>query len=153
MELLYSAAADQLAIGEVEMAVALWESLAALDEEDHMSVSVPLAFCYVDLQDYDCLEEVMFDISPKTPEYHLLQLWSEFRRTGGIDRDALRTLRTRHKAWMEEFSADEHPADEAYMADCRSERPSPQTEARELWFATAPLWEHNPDFLQTLKKA
>ena len=44
MELLYSAAADQLAIGEVEMAVALWESLAALDEEDHMSVSVPLAF-------------------------------------------------------------------------------------------------------------
>ena len=153
MELLYSAAADQLAIGEVEMAVALWESLAALDEEDHMSVSVPLAFCYVDLQDYDCLEEVMFDISPKTPEYHLLQLWSEFRRTGGIDRDALRTLRTRHKAWMEEFSADQHPADEAYMADCRSERPSPQTEARELWFATAPLWEHNPDFLQTLKKA
>ena len=153
MELIYASASDHLAVGEVEMAVALWESLVAMDEEDHMSVNVLLALCYVELEDYDCWEEAMFDISTKTPEYHLLTLWAEYRRTGGIDRDALRTLRTRHKEWFAEFVADEHPVDEAYLADSRSERPSARTEARELWFATAAVWERNKEFLVTISKA
>ena len=153
MELLYAAGADQLLVGEVETAVALWETLLAVDEEDHMSVSVPLAFGYVELEDFDCWEEMMFSISSKSPEYHLLTLWAEYRRTGGIDRDALHTLRTRHKVWIEEFLADEHPLDEEYLADSRTERPSPRTEARELYFATAPLWESNNKFLKTIKKA
>jgi hypothetical protein len=55
--------------------------------------------------------------------------------------------------WFEEFIADEHPVDEEYLADSRAERPSPRTEARELFFATAPLWERNANFLKTIKKA
>lgn len=153
MELIYASAADHLSVGEVEMAAALWENLAAMDEEDHMSVNILLAICYIELEDYDCLEEAMFDISPKSPEYHLLNLWAEYRRTGGVDRDALRTLRTRHKEWFAEFVATEHPADEEYLKDSRSERPSPRTEARELWFATSAVWEHNGEFLQTISKA
>ena len=153
MELLYAAGADQFIVGEVETAVALWETLLAVDEEDHMSVSVPLAFGYVELEDFDCLEEMLFSISSKTPEYHLLTLWAEYRRTGGVERDALRTLRSRHKVWFEEFTADEHPVDEEYLADSRAERPSQRTEARELFFATAPLWERNANFLKTIKKA
>ena len=153
MELLYAAGADQFIVSEVETAVALWEILLAVDEEDHMSVSVPLAFGYVELEDFDCLEEMLFSISSKTPEYHLLTLWAEYRRTGGVDRDALRTLRTRHKEWFAEFVATEHPADEEYLKDSRSERPSPRTEARELWFATSAVWEHNVEFLQTISKA
>lgn len=153
MELLYAAGADQLLVGEVETAVALWETLLAVDEEDHLSVSVPLAFGYVELEDFDCWEEMMFSISSKSPEYHLLTLWAEYRRTGGVERDALRTLRSRHKVWFEEFIADEHPVDEEYLADSRAERPSPRTEARELFFATAPLWERNANFLKTIKKA
>lgn len=153
MELLYAAGADQMVVAETETAVALWEMLLEMDDEDHMSVSVPLAFCYVELEDYDCLEEMLFNISSKSPEYHLLSLWAEFRRTGGVDRDALRVLRSRHKVWMEEFFADEHPIDEEYLADSRAERPSPRTEARELFFATASIWERNVKFLQTIKKA
>lgn len=153
MELLYAAGADQLLVGEVETAVALWETLLAVDEEDHLSVSVPLAFGYVELEDFDCWEEMMFSISSKSPEYHLLTLWAEYRRTGGVERDALRTLRSRHKVWFEEFTADEHPVDEEYLADSRAERPSQRTEARELFFATAPLWERNANFLKTIKKA
>ena len=153
MELIYASAADHLSVGEVEMAAALWENLAVMDEEDHMSVNILLAICYIELEDYDCLEEAMFDISPKSPEYHLLNLWAEYRRTGGVDRDALRTLRTRHKEWFAEFVATEHPADEEYLKDSRSERPSPRTEARELWFATSAVWEHNGEFLQTISKA
>lgn len=153
MELIYASAADHLSIGEVEMAAALWENLVAMDEEDHMSVNILLAICYVELEDYDCLEEAMFDISPKSPEYHLLTLWAEYRRTGGVDRDALRTLRTRHKEWFAEFTAAEHPVDEQYLNDSRSERPTPRTEARELWFASEAVWERNGDFLETINKA
>lgn len=153
MELLYRSAADNLLVGEIEMAVALWESLLDLNEEDHLEAVVPLAFAYVEIEDYECLENALFDISPKSPEYHLLMLWSEYRRSGGIDRDALRQLRTRHKAWYGEFVAEEHPADEAYLKDCQSERPMQQTEAREFWFATQSIWERNIEFIEALQKA
>ena len=151
MELIYAAAADQLIIGEVETATALWEVLRALDEEDHMSVSVILAFCYVELEDFECWEEIMFDISTKSPEYQLLTLWATYRRTKGVEIDALRTLRTRHKAWYEEFVAAEHIADEEYLKDCRSEHPTAKTEARELWFATETFWQRNSDFINLIK--
>jgi hypothetical protein len=124
-----------------------------LDQEDHMNVSVPLAFCYVVLEDFDCLESVMFDISPKRAEYHLLMLWSEYFRTKGIAIDSLRELRTRHKAWYAEILADTHPIDDAYLADSRKEKPSPTTEARELWFVLEPLFESHPEFIETLRKA
>lgn len=153
MEILYRSAADHLMIGEVEIAVALWESLLELDEEDHMEAVVPLAFAYVEIEDYECLEGAMFDISPKSPEYQLLLVWAEYRRTGGIERDALRQLRTRHKAWYAEFVAEQHSIDEAYMSDCRSERPSQQTEAREFWFATEPIWGRCADFVESIRKA
>ena len=153
MELLYRSAADHLAIGEVEMAVALWESLLEMDEEDHYEAIVLLAFAYVEIEDFDCLESALFDISTKSPEYHLLTLWAEYVRSGGIERDALRQMRTRHKAWWEEFVAREHPVDEAYLSDCRSERPSQQTEAREFWFATESIWERNSEFIEALRKA
>lgn len=153
MELLYRSAADHMMIGEVEMAAALWESLLELDEEDHLEAVVPLAFAYVEIEDFDCLDSAMFDISPKSAEYQLLLLWAEYRRSGGIDRDALRQLRTRHKAWYEEFTSDEHPADEEYLSNCRNERPSPTTEARELWFATEAIWNRNKEFIVALKKA
>lgn len=153
MELLYRSAADNLLVGEVEMAVALWESLLELDEEDHLEAVVPLAFAYVEIEDYDCLESALFDISTKSPEYHLLMLWAEYRRSGGIERDALRQLRTRHKVWWSEFIAEEHPADETYLKDCQSERPSQQTEAREFWFATQSIWDRNIEFIEALQKA
>ena len=153
LELLYASGADHLSVGETDMAVALWEMLLAMDEEDHLSVSVPLAIAYVEIEDYDCLEEVMFNISSKSPEYYLVQLWAEYRRTGGVDRDSLRMLRTRHKVWFEEILASEHPTDEAFLEDSRRERPSPATEARELWFATEAVWERNRDFLDAINKA
>ena len=74
IELCYRSAVDHLQIGEVEMAVALWESVIDMDEEDHLEANVMLAFSYVAIEDWDCLESARFDISPKMPEYHLLQL-------------------------------------------------------------------------------
>lgn len=153
IETIYASAIDSLSVGEIEIAAALWENLMGLDQEDHMNVSVPLAFCYVVLEDFDCLESVMFDISPKRAEYHLLMLWSEYFRTKGIAIDSLRELRTRHKAWYAEILADTHPIDDAYLADSRKEKPSPTTEARELWFVLEPLFASHPEFIETLRKA
>ena len=153
IETIYASAIDSLSVGEIEIAAALWENLMGLDQEDHMNVSVPLAFCYVVLGDLDCLESVMFDISPKRAEYHLLMLWSEYFRTKGIAIDSLRELRTRHKAWYAEILADTHPIDDAYLADSRKEKPSPTTEARELWFVLEPLFASHPEFIEMLRKA
>ena len=153
IETIYASAIDSLSVGEIEIAAALWENLMGLDQEDHMNVSVPLAFCYVVLEDFDCLESVMFDISPKRAEYHLLMLWSEYFRTKGIAIDSLRELRTRHKAWYAEILADVHPIDDAYLADSRKEKPSPTTEARELWFVLEPLFASHPEFIEMLRKA
>lgn len=153
IETIYASAIDSLSIGEVEIAAALWENLMSMDQEDHMSVSVPLAFCYVVLEDFDCFESVMFDISTKRPEYHLLTLWQEYFRSKGLDIDALRELRTRHKAWFAEFIADSHPVDDAYLADSRKDKPTPTTEARELWFVLDPLMETYPEFIEMLRKA
>lgn len=153
MELLYASAADHLAVGDVEMAAAIWERLMDCDEEDRMEAVVMLAFCYPLMGEWECFDEAMFDIPMKSPEYSLLTLWCDFCRCGGIDRDALRTLRTRHKAWYAEFVAAEHPATEEFVAEIRGEHPSPQAEARELWFATAPLWANRPDFIEALRKA
>ena len=153
IETIYASAIDSLSIGEVEIAAAMWENLMSMDQEDHMSVSVPLAFCYVVLEDFDCFESVMFDISTKRPEYHLLTLWQEYFRSKGLDIDALRELRTRHKAWFAEFIADSHPVDDAYLADSRKDKPTPTTEARELWFVLEPLMETYPEFIEMLRKA
>lgn len=153
MELLYASAADHLAIGEVETATTIWEQLLAIDEEDRLEAVVMVALCYVALEDWECLEEALFNISTKSPEYHLITLWAEYRRSGGVDKDALHSLRTRHKEWWAEFTAEEHPADEAYFTDCRAERPRPGTEAREFWFASEALWMQHRDFLTTIQKA
>lgn len=153
LQTVYTSATDHLLIGEVETAVALWENLLDLDPEDHFEAVVPMAFALAEIEDWECLEGAMFDISIKTPEYQILSLWAEFRKSGGIERDALHQLRTRYRAWWEEFTADEHPSDEAYMQDSRSEKPSQRAEARELWFVTEPIWERNPEFIAALKKA
>lgn len=153
IETIYASATDYLNIGEVEMAAALWENLLAMDPEDHMSVNIPLAFCYVVLEDLDCLEGSMFDISPKRPEYHLLILWQEYFHSKGLDIDALRELRTRHKAWFTEFIADSHPVDSEYLEDSRKDKPTATTEARELWFVLEPLMASAPEFIEMLRRA
>lgn len=153
MELLYLSASDHLAIGEIETAATLWEQLLAVDDEDHLEAVIMVALCYVALEEWDCLEDALFNISPKIAEYQLINLWAEYRKSGGIDMDALHTLRTRHKAWWAEFTATEHPADETFLNDRRAERPSQQTEAREFWFASEVIWQMNKNFLTTICKA
>jgi hypothetical protein len=69
----------------------------------------------------------------------------------GNDPKELSALGRYHTAYLEEWRAEEHPADERYVADISSERPSRQAQARELWLQTEHLWEANKEFIEALK--
>ena len=44
-----------------------------------------------------------------------------------------------------------HPADESYIADIESERPSRRALARELWLQTEHLWREFPELVEALR--
>lgn len=55
--------------------------------------------------------------------------------------------------FFREFTAAEHPADDAYLRDIEGERPSVQAQARELWLQTENLWVLWPGFIAALQAA
>lgn len=151
LELLYATAVDHFLIGDFEMSAAQLELLLELDPEDHLEASNLLAFNYQAMDEQELFDEVINDVSDKHADRQLLILWAEWRRTGALDGGELRRLKERFGAVYAEFTADEHPADEAYLSDIESERPSPRAEARELWLKTEVLWQQFPDFIAALK--
>jgi len=101
--------------------------------------------------DYDAFDEVINDVSDKYPEKPLLTLWSEYRRHGSLPAGEAIRLRNHFAPYYKEFTADSHPADDAYLRDIESERPTPQAQARELWLKTENLWTAFPGFIAALK--
>ncbi|MBQ1221511.1 MAG: hypothetical protein IIX78_03085 [Alistipes sp.] len=152
LELLYATAVDHFLIGDFEMSAAQLELLLELDPEDHLEASNLLAFNYQAMDEQELFDEVINDVSDKHADRQLLILWAEWRRTGALDGGELRRLKERFGAVYAEFTADEHPADAAYLEDIESERPSPRAEARELWLKTEVLWQQFPDFIAALKQ-
>lgn len=151
LRLLYRSAVDHFLIGDFELSAAMLELLLDLDPEDHEEAVWLLAFDYVALGDYDAYDEIINDISDKYPEKPLLALWSEYRRSGVLPAGEAIRLQRHFAPYYEEFTADSHPADEAYLRDIESERPSPQAQARELWLKTEILWTAFPDFIAALR--
>ena len=98
-------------------------------------------------------DEVINDVSDKHPGREVLLLWSAFRRDGRLPEGELQRFRTHFAPFFAEFTADEHPADEAYLRDIGSERPSPAAQARELWLQTENLWVLWPGFIDALRAA
>ena len=135
LELIFASAIDHFLINDFEMSAALLEMLLELDPEDHLEGSELLAFDYLH------------------PGREVLLLWSAFRRSGKLPEGELQRFRTRFAPWFAEFTADEHPADEAYLLDIGSERPSPAAQARELWLQTENLWVLWPGFVDALRAA
>ena len=126
-------------------------ALHLLYREDHEEATWLLAFDYVALADYDAFDEVINDVSDKYPEKPLLTLWSEYRRHGSLPAGEAIRLRNHFAPYYKEFTADSHPADDAYLRDIESERPTPQAQARELWLKTENLWTAFPGFIAALK--
>jgi tetratricopeptide (TPR) repeat protein len=153
LELIHGSAIDHFLIGDFELSAALLELCLELDPEDHLEAVNLLGFDYVELGEYDLCEEILLDISEKSPMRPLLELWLAFRRSEELAAAPLQHLKSRHTALFEEFTAEEHPADDAFIKEINSERPSARAQARELWLQTEPLWALHPEFISALKAA
>ncbi len=150
LEVLHLSAIDHFLIDEFELSAALLEQLLDLDPEDHLEASLLLAYNYVELSE----EELFVDILPDVPEgasRALLELWAHFSTHHLLAPSLLEPLRKRYAATFEEFIAEEHPADEAYLKDVESEHPSARALARELWLRTENLWRLHPEFIMALR--
>ena len=153
LELLHASAVDHFLIGDYELSAALLELLLELDPGDHLEGSTLLAFDYQAMDEQELFDEVINDVSEKSAVRQMLHLWAAFRREGKLPQGELKRLRERFAPYYNEFTATEHPADEAYLRSIESERPTPEAEARELWLQTESLWERFPDFIDALRKA
>ncbi len=153
LELIQASAIDHFLINDFEMSAALLELLLELDPEDHLEGSQLLAFDYLAMGEEELFDEVINDVSDKSPARELLLLWSAYRRDGTLPEGELKRFRTHFAPWFAEFTATEHPADEAYLQDIESERPSAAAQARELWLQTENLWDLWPVFIEALRAA
>ena len=148
---LHASAVDHFLIDDFELSAALLELLLDLDPEDHLEGSVLLAFDYVALDEQEAFDEVVNDISDKYASRELLLLWSSFRRDGRLPEGELQRFRTRFAPYYAEFVAADHPADDAYLRDIESARPTEAAQARELWLQTENLWRLWPEFVAALR--
>lgn len=153
LELLYASAVDHFLIGDYELSAAMLELLVELDPEDHLEGTNLLAFDYQAMDEQELFDEVMNDVSDKHAVRQILLLWAGWRQQGKLPQGELTRLRERFAPYYKEFTASEHPADEAYLRAIESERPTPEAEARELWLQTESLWERFPDFIEALRKS
>lgn len=143
-------AIDHFLLGDFEMSAAMLEMLLELDPEDHLEASIQLAYSYVALEEWELFDEVINDVSDKHPDKDLLVLWSEFRRTGKLPEGELRHFKRTFKPYYDEFTAGEHPVDDAYLSDIRGDSPSKKALARELWIQVEHLWKLFPGFIEAL---
>ncbi len=153
LELIEASAIDHFLINDFEMSAALLEMLLELDPEDHLEGSELLAFDYLAMDEQELFDEVINDISDKCASRELLLLWSAYRRDGRLPQGELQRFRTRFAPYFAEFTAAEHPADEAYLRDIESEHPSVAAQARELRLRTENLWVLWPGFIEALRAA
>ncbi|MBQ5653973.1 MAG: tetratricopeptide repeat protein [Alistipes sp.] len=152
LELLYATAVDHFLIRDYELSAAQLELLMELDPEDHLEAATLLAFDYQAMDEQELFDEVINDVSDKQADRLILLLWAGFRRNGVLPEGELKRLKERFAPYYREFTADEHPADEAYLRSIESERPTVEAEARELWLRTESLWQQWPEFIEQLKR-
>ncbi len=150
IEVVNLSAVDHFLIGDYEIASALLELSLELDGEDHLESTNLLAYCYLALQEYELFDEVINDISDKNASRVVLLLWSSHLREGRLPEGEVRNFKNRFAPYYAEFIASEHTADQGYLEDIESERPSVGALARELWFKTESLWVQYPEFIEAL---
>ena len=138
IEIIYGSAVDNFLAGDAELSAAQLELLLECDSEDHIEATPQLALCYLALQEWDCLEEILPDLGDKSPLKAFVEALAEFARTGDVSVEKLAALR-HHRHLCNELAHPEHPADEAYLKDIASERPSQQALAREIYLRCEPL--------------
>lgn len=150
MEIIYGSAVDNFLAGDVELAAAQLELLLECDSEDHIEATPQLALCYIALEEWECLEDILPDLGDKSAFKPLVEALAEYVRDGKISAGRLSALR-RHRHLYEELLAEEHPADEVYLRDISSERPTQQSLAREIYLRCEPLFQKYGGFVEAIE--
>lgn len=150
IEIIYGSAVDNFLTGDAELAAAQLELLLECDSEDHIEATPQLALCYIALEEWECLEDIVVDLGEKSAFKPLIEALAEYIRKGGISTEKLSVLR-RHRHLYDELCAEEHPADEKYLRDISSERPTQQALAREIYLRCEPLFLKYEGFLAAIK--
>ncbi|MCH5334189.1 MAG: hypothetical protein J1D86_00095 [Alistipes sp.] len=151
MEIVFASAIDHFLIDDFEMSAAMLEMLSELDPEGYCGWVEPLAWNYLALGEMEAFDDIAADIPDRTAAGALIHLWATMRRQGALDAAAARAFMRDFGHCGREFTAAEHPADEAYMKDICSQSPSKAAQARELWLQTENLWRRFPEFIEALK--
>lgn len=150
IEIVYGSAVDNFLAGDAELAAAQLELLLECDSEDHIEATPQLALCYIALEEWECLDDILPDLGDKSAFRALVEALSEYARTGTVKEGALAALR-RHRHLCEELRANEHPVDENYLKDISSDRPTQQALAREIYLRCEPLLQRYEGFETLLK--
>ena len=150
IEIIYGSSVDNFLAGDAELSAAQLELLLECDSEDHIEATPQLALCYIALEEWDCLEDILPDLGEKSAFKPLVEALAEFARTGDISAEKLASLH-RHKHLCNELAHTKHPADEAYLKDISSERPTQQALAREIYLRCEPLLLKYEGFLQKVR--
>ena len=150
LEIIYGSAVDNFLAGDVELSAAPLDLLLECDSEDHIEATPQLALCYIALEEWECLEDILPDLGDKSAFKPLVEALAEFARTGAVSADVLSALR-RHRHLCDELSREDHPADESYLKDISSERPSQQALAREIYLRCEPLLSKYDKFLAAIR--
>ncbi len=150
LEVLRLSAIDHFLINDFEISSALLEMTLDLDPEDHLEASNLLAYDYLAMGEYELFDEVINDISDKYASRALLLLWSSYLREGRLPAGELHSFKSRFSTYYAEFTAESHLADEEFLRDINSERPSVAAQARELWLQSENLWALHSDFIAAL---
>ncbi len=58
--------------------------LLDVDPEDHTEATIPLAYTYIAMEEYESFDDIINDVNDKYIDKVILTLWSEFRRTGTL---------------------------------------------------------------------
>jgi hypothetical protein len=120
------------------------------DSEDHIEATPQLALCYIALEEWDCLEDILPDLGDKSAFKPLVEALAEYIATGKVSAENVAALR-RHRHLCEELALEEHPADEAYLKDISSERPTQQALAREIYLRCEPILLKHKGFTAAIK--
>lgn len=150
IEIVYGSAVDNFLAGDAELAAAQLELLLECDSEDHIEATPQLALCYIALEEWECLDDILPDLGDKSAFRALVEALSEYARTGTVEEGVLAALR-RHRHLCEELRANEHPVDENYLKDISSDRPTQQALAREIYLRCEPLLQRYEGFETLLK--
>lgn len=151
IEIIYGSAVDNFLAGDVELSAAQLELLLECDSEDHIEATPQLALCYIALEEWECLEDILPDLGDKSAFKPLVEALAEFAHTGTISGEVLSSLR-RHRHLCEELVRADHPANETYLKDISSERPTQQALAREIYLRCEPLFAQYNGFLEAIQK-